>query len=511
MQHRHLWAPSPAFLRPSQGAQRHSTVEDAPPGLHDAVAVPLPVFVVGVVVVARAPGRGRSSPYHVTVDTLAELMVFETLTDVVVAFDAELRVKYANPFTRRLLRLGDTDVEDQSLVDFIHPDDLERAAEVAGLIVDETLGGEVTPAVYRLRAADGEWIPVEVNGTQQLTEGPLAGLIVIVGRYSGDNVLQDRILALLTSGAALTEVVELLPEFGLWRYPDAHYAVLYPDGAGGHLRLGSEGAVSLVDRFADADTPWSRAAADGEARLVVADDLPDELREAAASLDLRGCMVVPVRDPGSDQSAIAIGWSSNPGQHVAAHRYSLERMARALELILQWQSHLTDLQRAAELDALTGSANRATFFRRFERALALADGHDRVAVLYVDLDGFKAVNDSAGHALGDAVISAAADRMRSVVRASDLVARIGGDEFAILCDGVADITEVTAMADRIVEALAAPFEHLDGTVSIGASIGIAIADAGELDHEALLASADRALYAAKAAGKGRWLLADDAR
>ena len=155
-------------------------------------------------------------------------------------------------------------------------------------------------------------------------------------------------------------------------------------------------------------------------------------------------------------------------------------------------------------------ANRATFFSRFKAALTQPTDEERerrVAVLYVDLDRFKQVNDTAGHATGDAVIIAAAERMSHIVRRTDLVGRLGGDEFAILCTGVLNVDEVTAMAERIVESLAQPFSHHGVDVTIGASVGVAISKDGELDHDALLAEADAALYQAKADGRGRWCLA----
>ncbi|NYJ05001.1 putative bifunctional diguanylate cyclase/phosphodiesterase [Petropleomorpha daqingensis] len=161
------------------------------------------------------------------------------------------------------------------------------------------------------------------------------------------------------------------------------------------------------------------------------------------------------------------------------------------------------LQHNAFHDALTGLANRALFTDRLEHALARTDrGETPVAVLFVDLDDFKAVNDGAGHGAGDALLTAVADRLRRVLRPGDTVARLGGDEFAVLLeDAGADRAETTA--ERLLAVLAEPFPAVGSDVRISASVGIAVGAAGLHDSDELLRHADVAMYAAKEAGKGR--------
>ena len=129
-----------------------------------------------------------------------------------------------------------------------------------------------------------------------------------------------------------------------------------------------------------------------------------------------------------------------------------------------------------------------------------------MAVLFVDLDDFKAVNDGAGHAAGDELLVAVAERLRAVLRPSDTVARLGGDEFAVLIEDAADPAQPEAAAERLLAALAEPFPASAGPatqVRITASVGIAIGAAGQHDAAELLRHADVAMYAAKEAGKGR--------
>ena len=123
-----------------------------------------------------------------------------------------------------------------------------------------------------------------------------------------------------------------------------------------------------------------------------------------------------------------------------------------------------------------------------------------------DLDGFKAVNDNLGHAAGDELLCEVAKRVHGVLRTGDSLARIGGDEFAILCQ-VAEAANLELIAGKVLAAVAAPYEF-ESEVKIGASIGIAAFPAHGRDYEALLAAADAAMYAAKRAGKGCFRFAE---
>jgi diguanylate cyclase (GGDEF)-like protein/PAS domain S-box-containing protein len=166
------------------------------------------------------------------------------------------------------------------------------------------------------------------------------------------------------------------------------------------------------------------------------------------------------------------------------------------------------LQYNAFHDALTGLANRALFADRLDHALARTDRLAApVAVLFVDLDDFKAVNDDSGHAAGDELLVAVAERLRRTLRPGDTIARLGGDEFAVLIEDAAEPGRPEAAAQRLLAAIAEPFDASGGgagtQVRITASVGIAMGAAGQHDAAELLRSADVAMYAAKAAGKGR--------
>jgi diguanylate cyclase (GGDEF)-like protein len=159
----------------------------------------------------------------------------------------------------------------------------------------------------------------------------------------------------------------------------------------------------------------------------------------------------------------------------------------------------------AHHDALTGLANRVLFRETIEQALARVRRYgDGFAVICLDLDHFKDVNDTLGHPVGDALLRAVADRVRGCVRESDVVARLGGDEFAILQIGGGQGADASALASRLVESLSAAFD-LDGhEIVVGASLGVAMAPTDGTDPDQLIKNADMALYRAKADGRGSY-------
>lgn len=169
------------------------------------------------------------------------------------------------------------------------------------------------------------------------------------------------------------------------------------------------------------------------------------------------------------------------------------------------------LARQATIDPLTGLANRTLLFDRIQRALdglrSVGSRH-AVALLFIDLDHFKAVNDSLGHDRGDQILIVMAERILSVVRPGDTVARFGGDEFVVLCERLDQPEDAVVIAHRIDASLRDPVVVGDRTVTMGVSIGISYPD-GDVDPSTVLRDADTAMYRAKESGRGRWVIFDD--
>jgi len=168
------------------------------------------------------------------------------------------------------------------------------------------------------------------------------------------------------------------------------------------------------------------------------------------------------------------------------------------------------LLRQALNDPLTGLHNRSMFMDRLTHALARSERlRGPVAVLFVDLDHFKAVNDVHGHTVGDEVLRAAAEKLLGVVRPSDTVARMGGDEFAVLCEDMRSEKDAVIVAQRLCAAFQAPLELDSAPLSISASIGIAFAQEGD-DPDTLMRNADAAMYRVKEGGRGTYEIYLDA-
>jgi diguanylate cyclase (GGDEF)-like protein len=254
------------------------------------------------------------------------------------------------------------------------------------------------------------------------------------------------------------------------------------------ILLGAAGSRVTEDRPAPDERPTSRTA-------VRAGLLP-YLPLAAAAL-----MSTAKSLSGQEPDLVTVALLVLVVAFALARQYLTVRENQELAAALKQRE--VQLHHLAFHDGLTGLANRALFLDRLGHALELARRNGRpVSVAFLDLDGFKAVNDALGHAVGDALLVRVAERLRGALRAADTLARLGGDEFAVLVEQGDD---PTALAQGMIAALEAPF-HFDGrTVAVSASVGVATVQAdsaGAAQAASLLHRADVAMYAAKASGKG---------
>ncbi|MCY1137536.1 EAL domain-containing protein [Actinoplanes sp. Pm04-4] len=219
------------------------------------------------------------------------------------------------------------------------------------------------------------------------------------------------------------------------------------------------------------------------------------------AIQLESVMATPVRVNGQAVGSLTAGTFGARRVWEKPAREILQAFAEHLSLALT-DARTQEAMNQAFLDSLTGLATRALFQARMEEAL----GHSGLgaAVLFVDLDRFKVVNDSLGHAAGDALLTGVAGRIQSCLRDGDTAARLGGDEFAVLLPGVLDADEAVPVARRILDALREPFDLLGSETFISSSIGVAFSGPDQHAVAELMVHADLAMYQAKKHGKDRF-------
>ncbi|WP_412735817.1 diguanylate cyclase domain-containing protein [Krasilnikovia sp. MM14-A1259] len=300
-------------------------------------------------------------------------------------------------------------------------------------------------------------------------------------------------------------------EFSGLHLVDTDGRIRYATGVGPTAEITEALQRNLIGKMADDSPIWRAAVRDGSPVLV------GDVETVGVSpggfvhtMGLRSFIAMPLMSATGPVGIVLCG-DANAGRRWSADDHGLARqlavegalIVDSARLRQAEQLHVAELTRQAFHDALTGLPNRSHLLEGAEQAVTAATRADeRTALLLLDLDGFKQVNDSAGHHAGDALLQAVAHRLLRTVRENDLVSRLGGDEFAILLTRNPDAASAATIAERIHQRLSEPFDIEGRSVTIGASIGVALFpdDASDVPH--LLRGADAAMYRAKRHGGG---------
>ncbi|MGC9221608.1 MAG: putative bifunctional diguanylate cyclase/phosphodiesterase [Solirubrobacteraceae bacterium] len=270
-------------------------------------------------------------------------------------------------------------------------------------------------------------------------------------------------------------------------------------------------ALSLQTGLLTPGSPAARAVLTGAPVLVESLDDEPELISAlpAEQRGIKSSVTVPIA--GEPQVwGLLVAYSQVPHAFTERDVNFVVAMANILAEAIERQQSEDAMEHRALHDLLTGLPNRGLFTDRLEQALERMHRHSGLlaALLFIDVDHFKQVNDTLGHQAGDELLAAVATRLREAVRPSDTVARFGGDEFGLLLEEIANERAAIATAERIAASFARPFVLEAGSQFITASIGIALAD-GHHQADALLRDADAAMYRAKQRGRARYHVFDD--
>jgi len=427
--------------------------------------------------------------------------VVELSAQFTIAFSHDGTIVYVSDAIETLLGHRPAELIGTNALDLIHPDDLENAAETVYHAAE--VEGWRPPRPFRLLHHDGSAATFEVEGLSLFHVDEVRS-IVCIARYAESAARVDAIVGLLAAHAPLAEILDQLVH--VMDRPGWHFAVAvqYDDGpdrlAIAHTGLPDE--LLAFDRT-DLTTPWGMAC-DGLSPMydLGLTTLAPPLAAIARAAGYQTCWAVPVKDPGREPSCVVV-WNYELHPPELGQQILLDKLCQLLELALAGRARSEKLEQDATTDALSGLANR----RAFEAALQ--SGHDgAVAVLFLDLDGFKAVNDELGHTAGDEVIREVGARIAGEIRRGDLAARIGGDEFAIVCRAVTDVDEAVALAERLLASVPQPVDLATGRAEFDLSIGIAVAGPGSRHRlDELVDTADKQLYLAKQRGRGRWCAA----
>jgi diguanylate cyclase (GGDEF)-like protein len=243
----------------------------------------------------------------------------------------------------------------------------------------------------------------------------------------------------------------------------------------------------------------------GDELIMVEDyaNSPIAIPEVVRS-SMKAVMAIPVHENGEVVGCLTVGTYRGPRDWDKPAQDILRAFAEHISLALTDARTLAAMNEAFH-DSLTGLASRALFQARMDRAFTAAEQDNAgVAMLFVDLDRFKVVNDSLGHAAGDLLLVAVAERIKKCLRSADMAARLGGDEFAVLLPLVQGLEEAVPVARRILEAMREPFDLNGKEIFISCSVGVAHSLATGHDGQELMVSADLAMYQAKKQGKDRY-------
>lgn len=389
-----------------------------------------------------------------------------------------------------------------NMFDYIDLDWNPLTLESIGFAVENP--GRRLPTLIRFATKDGSGVVMEAMANNQF-ETPEVGALVVHLRPCAEQQILEEILEATAAGAAPSLVIEKMHALALAETLRSESAVvlLSPELAATGAVLTMNAAVSAATISSDPRSPWERAVASA-APVLVADirELPDPVRAAAMDQGYRACWAYPVPRPrAGDVAAVLVFWRREAGLPEPNAISMADRLVRLMALMIERFEHLGQLNHAASHDALTGLANRARFFEHVDEHLAR--GREPVGVLYLDLDGFKSVNDRRGHGVGDRVLAVVAERIRDCVRDGDLVARVGGDEFAVSCPG-ASTADLVLIAERVLAAVPEAIAIGTDQIVVGTTIGLSSATRASCSADLLVASADAGLLSAKVEGKGCW-------
>ena len=440
-------------------------------------------------------------------------LVSDAIEPTVIISDADFRIVYVNAGFTRMFGWTPAEVLGQRPIHLLAPYLPAEVSEQysAGLNAGQTMKREdlvagkwgqrfwIQAVSTPIAGADGQWR----YGISVLTD---------ITQTKVYEALQQRVLEAMAREEPLDQVLNLVCREVEHIAPEVTASILEVDGQG---QLHPLAAPSLPERYSQSidgvtigpavgscgTAVWRNASV--QVDDIASDPLWHDFKHLILPLGYRACWSSPIRNSQGQPIGTFAFYYRQPRSPAAAafHQQLVDVCTHLCALALERDHARACIQQLAFYDGLTGLPNRSLLQVQLEQALtAAARGNSQLAVLFIDLDRFKQINDSLGHAAGDELLIHVAQRLRQVLRTSDMAGRLSGDEFVIglpQCDAV----HVADTIDRLRAALAAPLTIANTALSVSASIGVAMFPTDGRDMETLVHRADLAMYQAKGSGK----------
>jgi len=452
-------------------------------------------------------------------------MLFRNISDTVTITDEQGFVRQSTGEFTDVLGLPSDEWSDLNVFELLQPDEAPQAREVFDQLLANP-GVHLTREFRMLDRNTGEWEIIEISAVNALDNPEVGGIVFTTrnatARRAAQQLLADEadILELVARGAPLLDTLRAVADM-IASHADALVLI-----ASYVPWFDEDGAPALVASPADRFPPWlADALGSSDAPRVYADfaftrDHPTVIPDfavgpptAAAIALLRAGygsgVAAPILESGSGEvlGSIAVCFGGN--REPTAHVMDVIAVAQQISSIaIERHRAVRDLTHQALHDTLTGLPNRHLVTHHLEEMLDDPERRGEVGVMLLDLDRFKVVNDSLGHAVGDRLLVAFSQRLRAVVRPEDAVGRFEGDEFVVVLPGIDDANDIRSVANRLDLALSEPFETEHGDLVLSASIGTALSRSGDSSAD-LIKHADTACSRAKALGGDRLEVFDE--
>ncbi|MGH2915408.1 MAG: putative bifunctional diguanylate cyclase/phosphodiesterase [Solirubrobacteraceae bacterium] len=380
-----------------------------------------------------------------------------------------------------------------------------------------TVGGQVVGSISALdlpRRAWEERDRTAIERTADVVSLQIAHRLAAIetSRAREQVAAHSAVHDLIARAAPLSEVLTAIVESIERRDPSLIGCVVLLDPSTSTLHPGAGPSLppdylAAIDGVVIGPNVGSCGSAAWSGQLVIAQDIGEDprwapIREFAISMGLRHCWSMPIKAPGGIVLGTLALYGARPRRPLPEHVELLEDWARVAGIAIERHHDLERLVHDAHFDALTRLPNRRATFEALGEALYRAQPAEQTAVMFVDLDGLKGLNDTLGHDRADEILREVSERLAAAMREGDLVGRVGGDEFLVIAPGVTLASDAEQLAARLLESISRPLAGPESRV-VTASIGVTLVPRHGVDAHEAIHQADSAMYAAKRSGRDR--------